>query len=252
MDTNRHSTPDRDAIDRAIAAMTATLEDAGIFVGATIAGATVTLVGEVDSAANRDAAIDVARMTLGQVGAAIVDAIEVMEIEPDSVFEASDARDLPDEAWDRPAAGLPRDPNQTLRELDPDFTDDLGTSDPQVAAAEGVPYFPPTDPIVRPDHSNEELAFLNGFAATAPDDRGPDGSPVLGDDDIADRVARELRDDATTTDLRVHVAVRDGLAVLTGEVPTLDDAENAEAVASRVDGVVEVRESLRVTSMSDR
>lgn len=244
--------PSRDAIEQAIAAMTSTLEDAGIYVGATVSGSVVTLVGEVDSAANRDAALDVAGMTLGRIGASVVDAIEVMEIEPDSVFEASDASDLPDRAWERPATGLPRDLTRSRREIEPDFTGDLGTSDPQVAAAEGIPYFPPTDPVVRSVESDEELAILNGFAPTAPDDRGPDGSPVLGDDDIADRIARELRDDATTTDLGIHVAVRDGLVVLTGEVPTLEDVENAEAVAARVDGVVEVRESLRVRSMSDR
>ena len=244
--------PSREAIERAVAAMTATLEDAGIYVGATVEGSTVTLVGEVDSAANRDAALDVAGMTLGRVGATVVDAIEIMDIEPDSLFEAGDALDLPDRAWERPASGLPRDRTQSRREIEPDFTGDLGTSDPQVAAAEGIPYFPPTDPVVRPNDSDEELDILNGFAATAPDDRGPDGSPALGDDDIADRVARELRDDATTTDLAIHIAVRDGLVVLTGEVATMDDAENAEAVAARVAGVLEVRESLRVRSLENR
>ena len=44
----------------------------------------------------------------------------------------------------------------------------------------------------------------------------------------------------------------DGVVHLGGEVPTLDDAENAEAVASQVAGVVEVREELHIASLRDR
>lgn len=58
-------------------------------------------------------------------------------------------------------------------------------------------------------------------------------------------MACELREDAATTDLRVDVLVWDGVVRLRGTVPTLEDADNAEAVAARVPGV---REELEVRS----
>jgi osmotically-inducible protein OsmY len=49
-----------------------------------------------------------------------------------------------------------------------------------------------------------------------------------------------------TTDLAVRVAVRNGVVYLRGAVSSLDDAESAEEVASRVPGVAEVVEELDV------
>jgi hypothetical protein len=237
-------------IGEAIEQMTATLEQAGIWIGAVRDGGVVTLTGAVDSPANRDAALDVARMTVGRIGVTIVDALEVLGFEPDSFFEDEDAKTRPD--WDTEIAGAPRDPDRSEMEMDPDFTDDAGTTDPMVAAAEGMPWFPPTDPVVRPRDSDEEISILNGFAATAPDDDGPDGRTGIPDDSLSNRIVRALAQDALTSDLLVRVAVRNGIVYLHGEVPTMDDAENAEAVASRIDGVIEVRESLRVASLRER
>ena len=70
------------------------------------------------------------------------------------------------------------------------------------------------------------------------------------DDDLAQAVQRELMEDALTTDLPVRAAAVNGVVVLRGEVPTLEDAENAEAVASRVGGVREVREELTITGLT--
>jgi osmotically-inducible protein OsmY len=69
-----------------------------------------------------------------------------------------------------------------------------------------------------------------------------------GDEAIADDVRRELREDALTTDLEIRVLVRSGVAYLYGSVATLDDVEAAEEVASRVPGVIEVREELEVAA----
>ena len=59
---------------------------------------------------------------------------------------------------------------------------------------------------------------------------------------------KELRRDAATTALEVQVAVRNGSVRLRGRVPDLVDAENVEAVAARVPGVVEVIEELDLQS----
>ena len=238
-------------IEQAMVRMTETLESAGIWIGADRDGRVVTLSGAVDSPANRDAALDVARMTVGRQGGTVIDALEVLGMEPDSVFE--DDRAATQRSWDTDVAGPPRDPDRRQMELDPDFTDDLGETNSMISAAEGVPWFPPTDPVVRAGgRDDEEAPVLNGFAPTAPDDDGPDGTFGIPDDVLAGRVARALADDAMTMDLVVHVSVRNGVVHLHGEVPTVDDGENAEAVAARIDGVLEVREELRIGSLRDR
>ena len=70
-----------------------------------------------------------------------------------------------------------------------------------------------------------------------------------GDEALADAVRRELREDAATSELSIVVAVRQGVAHLRGRVTDLEDAENAEAVASRVPGIREVVEELEVASI---
>ena len=67
-----------------------------------------------------------------------------------------------------------------------------------------------------------------------------------GDEAIADAIRRELREDSSTTALEITVDVFRGVARLRGKVADLADAENAEAVASMVPGVREVREELKV------
>jgi hypothetical protein len=135
-------------------------------------------------------------------------------------------------------------------EGEPDFTGDAGTSDFEEATAEAVPYFPSTDPVVRPDDSDQGLAIVGGFAATSLDSEEREPEPGRRpDDDIARDVLRELRRDALTTDLQIEVEVRSGVVTLRGTVPTLDDAENAEAIASEVRGSREVREELTVESV---
>lgn len=231
-----------DPLEMATGRIIATLEGAGIYVGLEVDGDTLVLTGEVDSDANRQAALDVARAATSGLGVRLVDAIEVMETSPDSAFDRA-ALPLADEPWTAGVAGAPADPSQSMAELDADFTDDLGTTDPQVAVAEGIPYYPPTDPVVRPRDDSEALEVLSGFGPGAPEGGG-DEPPT--DDELVERVADALRRDALTSDLVIRVAVRDGVVWLRGEVPAVDDAANAEAIAGDVPGVVEVREDLRV------
>ncbi len=112
-------------------------------------------------------------------------------------------------------------------------------------------YVPPTDPVVAAGEHGE-VEVLGGFSTTATDGVAPLPSASdnrLGDEAIEDAVRAALRRDAATTDLDVEVLVRNGVAHLRGRVSDLDDADNAEDVASRVPGVLEVVEELEVVEI---
>ncbi|HMS60418.1 MAG TPA: BON domain-containing protein [Tepidiformaceae bacterium] len=106
-------------------------------------------------------------------------------------------------------------------------------------------FVPPTDPV------GTSREVIGGLQLSSMDSievaRSSDGT--LGDEAIADAIRRELREDSATTALDVDVDVYRGIARLRGLVQDLDDAENAEEIAARVPGVIEVREELDVESM---
>lgn len=115
-------------------------------------------------------------------------------------------------------------------------------------------YFAPTDPVIESNTSDAQgnVSVLGGFEATSMDDETVDASAEdnrPGDEALADAIRRELREDASTTDLQVHVHVVRGVAHLRGIVPSLEDAENAEAVASDVPGVIEVDEEFDIQGL---
>ena len=109
-------------------------------------------------------------------------------------------------------------------------------------------YSPPNDPVITAG-AHGEARVLGGFAAeaTARPLRSSDGA--IGDEAIADAVRSALRQDAATTDLQVDVAVEGGIVRLFGTVAGLEDVDNAEAVAGRVPGVVDVVEELQVAGV---
>lgn len=229
------------------------LGEAGINVAVELDADTLVLSGEVDSEENRQAALDVATALGEPRGLMVDDGMLVTDVSPDSPFlgqDTGESRGGGDFAYADPDANADArfDP---VFATEPDFTEDIGTTDSAESAEEAVPYFPPTDPVVRPSYGDEQIAIVGGFEATAMDDLGDAASfDVRNDDDLAQAVHRELAEDALTIDLLVRVGVRDGVVVLRGEVPTLEDAENAEAVASRVGGVREVREELTLPGLS--
>src|SRR5207248_2389579 len=139
----------------------------------------------------------------------------------------------------------------------PTFTDaseEPGPSSwgPEDAVAEGDnPYVPPTDPVVTTNRHGE-AEVLGGTGPDSMDSLEVDPSAedsVPGDEALADAIRRELREDASTTDLQVRVLVRQGVAHLRGIVPSLDDADNAEAVAARVPGVRDVVEEIEIGNL---
>jgi hypothetical protein len=218
------------------------LDQAGIYIGVEVRGGSIQLDGEVDSVENRDAALDVARAIGQTLNLPVQDNLEIMNIVPDDAWPEDDAPENDFAYVDNP---------ETAR-LDPDFSNSPGTTDPDLSD-EGVPFFPPTDPVVEPSNDEEELAVVGGFQATSMDDDPTDPQGRWpGDGQLEDMIERELREDALTTDLRIEVDVRNGVVTLTGEVERLDDATNAEAVAARVEGVREVREKLLVRSIAER
>jgi osmotically-inducible protein OsmY len=142
-------------------------------------------------------------------------------------------------------------------DAEPDLSGDVGTTDVTMLGDNAgpdyisVPFFPPTDPVVRnADREDSGMKVVGGWARTSmtkptqpSDDEDQFG---LGDYEVQENVIYALRSDAATQDLEIRVSVKDGVVHLHGVVSSLDDAENAEEVAARVDGVQEVVEALSI------
>ena len=210
----------------------------------------IVLSGRVDSTEARQAAADIA----GELAAGkrLDNDLEVEDLLPVTVadFNAGgpSAGDLPETVTEIRRAG---------GEIDPDFTDQpVSTTGLEMSGVDtleetGEPYFPPTDPVVTADERGD-LEVLGGFSPTSTDtiEVAPSASGAApGDEALADAIRRELREDALTIDLRIDVAVRNGVARLRGEVSALQDAENAEAVAGRVPGLRDIVEELTVREL---
>jgi hypothetical protein len=180
-------------------------------------------------------------------------------------LESDDARrrvDIVDEEPDLTTTPHTLDTTDTadaVADVEPSLVDQELLTDPM--AASGAPddlvdpvaegdevYSPPNDPVITAG-AHGEARVLGGFAAeaTARPLRSSDGE--IGDEAIADAVRSALRHDSSTTDLQVDVAVEGGVVRLFGTVAGLEDVDNAEAVAGRVPGVVDVVEELQVASV---
>jgi osmotically-inducible protein OsmY len=202
-------------------------------------GGNIVLTGMVDSPQARQAAEDIVHAVVPD--ARIDNGLDVPDTAPLST-EGFDA-DLPS------AIALPDEPGDILS-LDPsaedmpDFTNEVEVTpaaDPD-QESDVEAFFAPTDPVITADDAGN-VHIRNGFAPTSDTDvtvlpSASDGQ--LGDEAIADAVRRELREDASTTELLLEVSVLDGSVTLWGVVQGIEDSENAEAVAGRVPGVVEV------------
>jgi osmotically-inducible protein OsmY len=244
---DRH--PDAESIPQRIERA---LAEVGLSVAVEDDGRTLRLVGRVDTPEARVAAADVARAVAPE--RRLANDLEVEAVWPATVQDddaAPLAVDLPDSVQEVAASS----------ELEPDFTDQVLETSPVTMAGEAgatadlrpdgeTVFFPPTDPVVTVGDDGRTVV-LGGFAPTAMDDDATTVAPSaldgqLGDEAIADGVRLALRRDALTTDLVLNVAVRQGVVYLRGVVPTLDDVDSAEDVASRTPGVVEVVEELEV------
>jgi hypothetical protein len=122
------------------------------------------------------------------------------------------------------------------------------TSDPNVAAEEGLTWVPPMDPVVVPDADDPEgLAVAAGFGMTAQDepfDADHHDSALSDESEVTDRVREALRADARTSTLvdRLVVATIGDVAVVRGVIDDVEDSDAIEAVVGEVDGIREVRD----------
>jgi osmotically-inducible protein OsmY len=219
------------------------LEEADLHLAVQEGADRITISGVVSSPEERAAALEIAARLAGD-----------KPIDPDIEISLT----LPSEEADVPVppAGNLADTIVEIDDPNSELVPDLmgmspGSTDEVTVIEDGEePYFPPTDPVVATDnHGNLEV--LGGWASTSADEAevAPSASGTApGDEALADAVRRELREDAATTALELRVAARAGTVRLRGQVPDMIDAENAEAVAARVPGVVEVIEELDVQS----
>lgn len=228
-------------------------ESAGLSLDVDVHDGVAEISGPVESPELRQAAIDLARMVQGV--REVDDQTEDEVIAPDTFFQPGGESD---------DAGFTYADRESLRDdlsdTEPDFAGNVGAGAFyfQDAIEEAEPYFPPTDPVVEPSTDDQDIRVVGGFQDSSTDEvaTAPDASPGdeptevtiydRDDGDILDDVVRELREDALTNDLELTVDVINGVVFLQGTVPTLDDAENAESVAGRVPGVVEVRDNTTV------
>ena len=239
-----------DASQEAVELIDRTLRSAGIYLSVEARDGAIILSGEAVEAGDRQAALDIAIAVAEPRGLAVEDAIEVMDEEVESSFEDSGGDEVVALDQDRSDESLTFGARGSL-EVDPDFTGDVGTTDSQLAAEEAEPYFPPVDPVVRPSDGPEGLEVVGGFAESAYDQAEAESASGVfpdPDDDLAQAVRRELKEDSATADLapQIRVTVRGRIVTLRGSVETIEDAEEVEAVAGRVSGVAEVREELDV------
>jgi osmotically-inducible protein OsmY len=232
------------------------LERAGIYVAVEDSDGALILSGKVDSAEDRQAAEDIAASLAPD--RRVDNQLEVEMIMPEQLADRTSDEpspsDLPDSVGQVREWGGDVDPDLTEQRMFTDASEEPGPSSwgPEDAVAEGDnPYVPPTDPVVTTNRHGE-AQVLGGTGPDSMDSLEVEPSAedsVPGDEALAEAIRRELREDASTSDLQIRVLVRQGVAHLRGFVPNLDDADNAEAVAARVPGVREVVEELEVRDL---
>lgn len=126
------------------------------------------------------------------------------------------------------------------------------TDIPYVAEEEGLTYVPPTDPPVVPSDDPQGADIAAGTATSALDDGYTEGSAAIGDEsDLTNRIREALRADAATSTLadQVVIGAVGSTVVIRGTVDSLDDGDALVDVASRVEGVVDVRDETEVDGL---
>jgi hypothetical protein len=159
----------------------------------------------------------------------------IAELQGDAPFEDQDAVLDPDEIEDE------REPTLSEQEWGVVASPDLRsgeTDDPLVAIEEGQTYVPPSDPPIVPSDDPEGV-------------ESPGGDGLDAEGDLNARIRDELRADAATTALadRLEIAVVGSTAILRGTVDGIEDTDAILEVASRVDGIDEVRDETEVAGL---
>ena len=131
------------------------------------------------------------------------------------------------------------------------------TSDPNVAAEEGLTWVPPIDPPVVADaESSGGVEIAAGFGTDAfsePYDADHESEPLSAFNDLEERIREALRADSSTSRYADSLVIgnRGGTVVVRGVVDDIDDTDNIADVISRVDGVEEVVDETEVAGVTD-
>jgi len=129
------------------------------------------------------------------------------------------------------------------------------TSNPDVAAEEGLTWVPPIDPPVVIDREDPQGAVVAaGFGTDAfeePFDTDHPSELLDIEDDFESRIRDALRADSSTSRYADMVLLgnRGGTVVVRGEVEDVDDTDDIVAVISNVVGVAEVLDELEVAAL---
>ena len=128
------------------------------------------------------------------------------------------------------------------------------TDDPSVASEEGFTYIAPTDPPIRTSDDLEGIEIASGFGDTAfedPFDENHHDELLYGEDEMTARVRDALRADAATSEFadQIHIVTIGGRVILRGMVDTIEDGDDAAAVAEQVEGVTDVEDRMRVRGL---
>jgi osmotically-inducible protein OsmY len=214
------------------------LEDAGQHVLVEQVDGVLVLTGIVDSAQARQHAEDIAAAAAS--GLRIQNDLETETGSPLGVADLQTGEPSGTEV-DELSAGSELEPD--FAKLPVDWTSSEGDGE-----AEGEPTLAPIDPVIGVNQHGR-VQIVGGFspdAMTAIEVELSAQDARAGDEALAEAVKRALREDAATTSLSLDIIVRRGVVRLRGSVPGLEDDDNAEAVAARVPGVVDVVDDLDV------
>ncbi len=178
-----------------------------------------------------------------------VDSSDLGEAELFAEDDVSDEEDLD-------AEGNPLEPDFTSQPLETDDLAVIDEGDVENEPPEDNPdpsYFPPTDPVLGiGSDGNGNPVVEGGWEPTSMTDTDVERSAeddIPGDEALADAVRDALARDASTEALALNVSVNAGVVRIHGRVPDLEDAENAESVASEVPGVREVIDDTTVENI---
>lgn len=128
------------------------------------------------------------------------------------------------------------------------------TSNPDVAAEEGLAWVPPTDPPVVGTEDDGDPRIAAGFGSSSldePYDADHHGSALPAEDEVTARVREALLADAATAAYADTLAIETegGVVHLEGAVADLDDESRVLDVVNVVEGISSVDNALRVEGL---
>lgn len=153
---------------------------------------------------------------------------------------------------------LPTEPlDENLEFLTETELRDGETSDPNVAAEEGLTWVPPIDPPVVADAEDPEgVRVAAGFGLDARDepyDGDHDSELLTAEDEFEARIREASLADSATSRYADSLILgnRGSTVVVRGVVDDIDDTDDIAAVISNVAGVDEVIDELEVAGVTD-